>query len=71
MGRVSGKVAVVTGGALGIGRAAAVMLAKEGAKVAVADVLEKEMRQAVAEITKAGGVADAWPLDVSDEAQVK
>ncbi len=71
MGRVSGMVAIVTGAALGIGKAAAVMLAKEGAKVAVTDVLDKEMQQTVAEITKAGGTAKAWRLDVSDEGQAK
>jgi len=64
-------VAIVTGAALGIGKAAAVMLAKEGAKVAVTDVLDKEMQQTVAEITKAGGTAKAWRLDVSDEGQAK
>jgi len=71
MGRVSGKVAIVTGGALGIGKAAAKMLAKEGAKVAVTDVLGKELEQTVGEITKAGGVAKGWRLDVADEPQVK
>jgi NAD(P)-dependent dehydrogenase (short-subunit alcohol dehydrogenase family) len=71
MGRVSGKVAIVTGGALGIGKAAAAMLAKEGAKVAVTDVLPRELEQTVAAIAKAGGVAKGWPLDVADESQVK
>ncbi|MBM4404635.1 MAG: glucose 1-dehydrogenase [Chloroflexi bacterium] len=71
MGRVSGKVAIVTGGALGIGKAAAKMLAKEGAKVAVTDVLGKQLEQTVGEITKAGGVAKGWRLDVADEPQVK
>jgi hypothetical protein len=42
MGRIEGKVAIVTGGALGIGKASCVRLAKEGARVAVADILNLE-----------------------------
>jgi NAD(P)-dependent dehydrogenase (short-subunit alcohol dehydrogenase family) len=70
-GRVSGEVAVVTGGALGIGHACAKLLAREGAKVAVTDVLESEGRQLVDEIRQAGGEAEFWRLDVGDEANVK
>lgn len=70
-GRVSGEVAVVTGGALGIGHACAKLLAREGAKVAVTDVLESEGRQLVEEIRQTGGEAEFWRLDVGDEANVK
>jgi NAD(P)-dependent dehydrogenase (short-subunit alcohol dehydrogenase family) len=71
MGRADGKVALVTGGALGIGRAACVRLAEEGAKVAVTDILDKAGQEAVDEITKAGGAARFWHLDVADEREVK
>jgi len=46
-----------TGGASGIGRATSLLLAKEGAKVAVTDVQEEEGQEVVDEIKKAGGVA--------------
>jgi NAD(P)-dependent dehydrogenase (short-subunit alcohol dehydrogenase family) len=68
MNRVNGKVAVVTGAALGIGRAAAHMLAKEGALVALTDVLDDQGRQTAQEI---GENAAFWHLDVSKEQQVK
>jgi NAD(P)-dependent dehydrogenase (short-subunit alcohol dehydrogenase family) len=68
--RVKGKVAVITGGALGIGRSACNLLAREGAVVAVTDVLDAEGRKAVAEIRKAAGMAEYWHLDVSKEAEV-
>jgi NAD(P)-dependent dehydrogenase (short-subunit alcohol dehydrogenase family) len=71
MGRVENKVAVVTGGALGIGRAACLLLAKEGAKVAVTDVLEEESAEVVREIEAEGGTAKFWRLDVAIEADVK
>ncbi|GAA4500313.1 glucose 1-dehydrogenase [Gluconacetobacter aggeris] len=67
MARVSGKVAIVTGASLGIGKAAALMLAREGAKVAVADLKEDEGHAVVAEIEAAGGEALFVPLDVSRE----
>ena len=50
MGRVEGKVAIVTGGAAGIGRAACMMLAREGAKVAVVDITDRPGEQVVSEI---------------------
>lgn len=69
--RVAGKVAVVTGGAMGIGRAASKMLADEGAKVAVTDIEDKEGQNAVKEIESLGGTAMYWHLDVSDEENVE
>jgi len=71
MGRVEGKVAIVTGGALGIGRATCLLLAKEGAKVAVTDILDREAQKVVDEIKDAGGVAESWHLDVTKEEEVK
>ena len=71
MGRVEGKVAIVTGGALGIGRTTCLLLAKEGAKVAVTDVLDREGKEVVDEIKAAGGIAEYWHLDVTNEEEVK
>lgn len=70
MGRVEGKVAVVTGAALGIGRATAGLLAREGARVAVTDVLDGEGKELADEIAAAGGAARFWHLDTSDETSV-
>lgn len=70
MKRVSNKVVVVTGGALGIGRATCLLLAQEGAKVAVTDMLDSEGKDVVSEIRKNGGDADYWHLDVSHEYQI-
>jgi NAD(P)-dependent dehydrogenase (short-subunit alcohol dehydrogenase family) len=67
MGRVSGKTALVTGGALGIGRAVARMLAKEGAQVAVTDINEEDGQDAVAQITDAGHEAALFEHDVASE----
>jgi NAD(P)-dependent dehydrogenase (short-subunit alcohol dehydrogenase family) len=71
MDRVKNKVALVTGGALGIGRATCRLLAREGARVAIADLLEREREELVREISSAGGQAEGWTLDVTDEAAVK
>lgn len=71
MNRMKDKVAIVTGGALGIGKATCLMLAREGAQVAVTDMLDKEGQQVVAEIRAAGGKAEFWHLDVSRENEVK
>lgn len=65
--RVAGKVALVSGGARGIGAAAAKLLAQEGAAVVLGDVLEKEGRETEAQIVEAGGRATFMPLDVVSE----
>ena len=65
--RLEGKVALITGGANGMGAAEAKLFAREGAKVAIADVLEAEGRQVEAEIVEAGGEALFVPLDVTNE----
>lgn len=67
MGRVEGKTAIVTGGALGLGRAAACMLAREGARVAVTDVREAEGVAARDAIRTAGGEAIYLRHDVASE----
>jgi len=70
--RMRDKVALVTGAAGGMGAATARLFAREGAKaVFVADRLEKEGADVVADIVKAGGKAHFLPLDVTDEAQWK
>ena len=71
MDRVKDKVAVVTGGALGIGKSVCEILAREGAKIAVTDVLEREGRELAEAITRAGGVARFWKMNVASEADVK
>src|SRR5438093_9737769 len=65
------KVAVVTGGTSGIGKAAAVALAKAGAKVVVAGRRENEGQAVVQAIEKAGGKALFVKTDVTREADVK
>ncbi len=69
MGRVAGKVALVTGGGLGLGRAAALMLAREGAKVVVSDVKDKEGAKVADEIVDSGGEAMFLHHDVASEAE--
>jgi 3(or 17)beta-hydroxysteroid dehydrogenase len=64
-GRVEGKVALVTGAASGLGKAAALMLAREGARVAVTDRNEAGARDVA---TSLGEAARAWKLDVTQEA---
>ena len=67
MNRVKDKVALITGAALGLGHAAAVRLAEEGARVAIADMLDKEGEKTARDI---GPNAAFWHLDVSKEAEV-
>jgi NAD(P)-dependent dehydrogenase (short-subunit alcohol dehydrogenase family) len=69
-GRLAGKNALVTGANKGIGKAIALRLAAEGARVAVAARKEAEAEAVVAEIVKAGGEAQALVLDVTDAASV-
>lgn len=68
MGRVEGKVAIVTGGAQGLGRAAADLLAQEGASVMLTDINEDTGCAVVKEITATGGQARFAVHDVSAEA---
>ena len=71
MKRVENKVIIVTGGGLGIGKETSVLLAKEGAKVAVTDVLDKEGEKLAQEINESGGTAKFWHLDVTNEKEVE
>src|SRR5438874_9718598 len=71
MTSLNGRVALVTGASQGIGRACAVALAKAGAKVALAARNEEKLKQAVEEITAAGGEAAAFQIDVADEESIK
>ena len=63
--RFTGKAVMITGGATGIGRAAAIAFAREGANVMIGDVDERA-QDTVAAITAAGGAAACLPTDVSD-----
>ena len=70
MGSLEGKVAVVTGGAMGIGRASAEIFAREGASVVVADIDDDGGRQTVAIIEASGGSASFVHVDVSVKSDV-
>ncbi|CAG2156332.1 SDR family oxidoreductase [Cupriavidus numazuensis] len=67
MGRLSDKVAIVTGASAGIGRATALLFAQEGAKVVVGARRNAELEELVAQIRQAGGDAVALAGDVRDE----
>ncbi|MET3851311.1 SDR family NAD(P)-dependent oxidoreductase [Paenibacillus sp. OAE614] len=71
MARVEGKVALVTGGASGIGLSSARLLAKEGAKVVIADFNAEGAQQAAAEINAQGGEAYGLFLDAGDESSIR
>jgi NAD(P)-dependent dehydrogenase (short-subunit alcohol dehydrogenase family) len=68
---LAGKVAIVTGGASGIGEATCRVLAGEGARIVLADVQDPQGAQATREITAAGGEAIYVHVDVSSAAQVQ
>ena len=67
--RLKGKVAIITGGAHGMGAVEAVLFAKEGAKVVIADIREEDARKVEAEIAEVGGEAMVAILDVTKENQ--
>src|SRR5436190_9629555 len=67
--RLDSKVALITGGASGMGASMARIFAREGARVVVADLLDSEGNQVVAEIVQANGAAMYRRLDVTNEAE--
>jgi NAD(P)-dependent dehydrogenase (short-subunit alcohol dehydrogenase family) len=70
-GRLDGKVAVITGAASGIGRATAILFAREGAKLALADVDEKGLKETLDLVGKEGGEAITKRTNVAIEEEVK
>ena len=71
MKRFEGKVAIVTGAASGMGKAAALRLASEGAKVVLGDINEEGNQATAAEIDAAGGIATAITFNAMEEASCK
>ena len=70
-GLLDGKSALITGGGGGIGRATALAFAREGARVAVADVSAELARETVAQVNAAGGQAISLSGDVTRDADVR
>ena len=68
---LSDRVALVTGASQGIGRACALKFAQSGATVALAARNQEKLQELADEIVAAGGKATAFPMDVSDEEQIK
>ena len=69
MGRLDGKVALISGGARGQGAAEALLFANEGAKVVIADILDDDGRKLEAQIAELGGDAAYTHLDVTSAAE--
>ena len=69
MGRVQNKVALITGGAMGLGQASARRLAEEGAKVVITDIADAEGQATADEINAKGGEAIYLHHDVTQEAE--
>jgi NAD(P)-dependent dehydrogenase (short-subunit alcohol dehydrogenase family) len=70
-GLLEGKSALITGGGGGIGRATALIFAREGARLAIADAVVEAAEETVAQVNKVGGQAIALPGDVTDSGAVK
>jgi 3-oxoacyl-[acyl-carrier protein] reductase len=68
---LAGRVGLVTGASQGIGRACALRLARSGATVALAARSQEKLNEVVSEIAAAGGKAAVFPMDVSEEEQIK
>jgi NAD(P)-dependent dehydrogenase (short-subunit alcohol dehydrogenase family) len=70
VGRLAGKIAVITGGAAGMGRTTSLAFADEGATVAILDIQKEAGEEVVELIRKNGGTAEFFETDVSDACQV-
>ena len=71
IGRVENKIALVTGGGSGLGRATVQALAREGAKVLVADLNLESAHETVTMVAETGGEASAFAMDVTVATQVE
>jgi 3-oxoacyl-[acyl-carrier protein] reductase len=69
--RLKEKIAVITGGAQGIGRATALLMAREGAKLVIADLQGEKAQSVASELEKSGAEAIGLAVDVASEASVK
>lgn len=70
MNRLASKSAILTGGAVGIGRVGVIRTAQDGAKVAILDMLETEGKALAADLTANGHEAAFCPVDVADKAAI-
>ncbi|KRD79747.1 glucose 1-dehydrogenase [Lysobacter sp. Root983] len=70
MNRVKGKICIITGGSLGIGRACAQRLAEEGARIAIFDLLDEPGHAAIDAIQARGAQARYWHVEIADERSV-
>jgi 3-oxoacyl-[acyl-carrier protein] reductase len=71
MGRLENRVAVVTGGARGLGKLFSLTMAEEGAKVVIADILKREAQETTKEIEERGGSALSLKVDVTSEEETR
>ena len=68
VGRVAGKTALITGAGMGLGRASAELMAREGARMILTDMRPDDLNETARRVVAAGGIAETHLLDVRDEA---